>query len=68
MLQVWLSASGGGVILSSGTNSLLTLASYHIFIFIAFIVSLPSGGITILYSELHHAAECAGHCEKERLW
>lgn len=67
MLQVWLSASVGSYS-QLGTNSLLTLASYHIFIFIAFIVSLPSGGITILYSELHHAAECAGHCEKERLW
>lgn len=60
--------SEGGCSAVSGTKlSFLTLASYHIFIFVAFVIGLPSGGVTVLDSELHHAAECAGHCREESL-
>jgi hypothetical protein len=41
--------------------------AYHILILIAFIVGLPCGGVTVLDSELHHAAKCAGHCKEEQL-
>lgn len=62
---LWLSASGKSSL--SKKLSLLWLASYHILILIAFIISLPSGGVAVLDSELHHAAERAGHCGKQSL-